>query len=168
MASKSKFSEYGLHPEAAIDVDALSDVARRDVEVRRVVITTAAGQKQTAGYTQNTTVKHNLGAVGLAGTLVAAYLTHETLPAGGALTARVVAYDASANAEVNLTDPVNPEAATVREGQAFTLATTNVALAADDTIELHCAADNSAISQDAQGVSVTLVWERTEASVPTR
>lgn len=168
MASKAKFSEHGLHYEAAIDVGALSDVARRDVEVRRVVIATAAGQKQTAVFAQNATVKHNLGPVGLGGKLKAAYLSQETLGAGGTLTCQLVAYDASGNAEVVLTDTVNPEAATVREGQAFTIATTNVALAAEDTLELHCAANDVAVTQDAQGVTVTLVWERTETDPPTR
>ena len=168
MANKAKFSAHGLNYEAAIDVAALSDVARRERDPRRVVIGAAAGQKQTAVFLQNLTVPHNLGAVGIAGTLKAAHLAMETLPAGGALTVQVAAYDASANAQVILTNTVNPEAATVEKGQAFTLATTNTALAADDTIRLLCTADNSVVSQDAQGVTVTLVWERTETDPPTR
>lgn len=168
MANKTAFSERGLPFGSAVDVAALSDVARRERDVRRVVITTAAGQKQTAVFTQNSTVKHNLGPVGLAGTLKAAYISQETLAAGGTLSWKLVAYDASGNAEVDLTSTVNPEAATVREAQTFSLAGTNTALAADDTIELHCVADNSVVSQDAQGVTVTLIWEPTESATPTR
>lgn len=164
----TKFSDRGLPYQSGVDVGALTDVARRERDVRRVVITTAAGQKQTAVFTQNSTVKHNLGPVGIAGTLKAAYISFETLPAGGTLSVGLVAYDASGNAEVVLTDTANPEDDTVREGTALVLATTNVALAADDTVELHCVADNNAVSQDAQGVTVTLIWEPAESSTPTR
>lgn len=162
MANLSKFSEKGLNKGARVDVDALSDIAQRYVDMRRVIIATAAGQKQTAVFTQNTTVKHNLGPVGIAGTLKAAIISCETLPAGGTLSLWLGAYDASANGEIVLTDALNPEGFTVREGASFVIATTNVALAADDTIELHCSASNDAVGTDAQGVSVTLVWEPTE------
>lgn len=164
----TKLSDRGLQYQSGVDVGALTDVARRERDVRRVVITTAAGQKQTAIFTQNSTVKHNLGPVGIAGTLKAAYISLETLPAGGTLSWKLVAYDASGNAEIVLTTTVNPESATVRESQAFTLDTTNVELAADDTLELHCTASNDAVSQDAQGVTVTCIWEPAESSTPTR
>lgn len=163
MATKAAFSKHGLNPELAVDVAALSDTARRHVTTHRVVIATASGQTQTAVFTQNTTVKHNLGPIGVAGTLKAAYVSQGTLAAGGTLTMQVVAYDSSANAEIVLTDTLNPEAGTVREAQTFTIATTNTALAADDTLELHCAASNDAVSQDARNVIVTCVWEPTEA-----
>lgn len=168
MADKEKFSARGLNTFSAVDVDALSDVARRHTEMRRVVIATAAGQKQTAVFTQNATVKHNLGPVGRIQTLKAAYLSCETLAAGGTLAVHLVAYDASGNAEIVLTATVNPEALTVREATAFTLAATNVELAAEDTLELHCVASDDAVSQDAQGVSVTCVWAPTETTPPTR
>ncbi len=168
MADKVKFSRNGLAYGAAVDVDALSDRASQVADHRRVIIATAAGQKQTAVFTQNATVKHNLGPIGRYATLAAAYVSCETLVAGGALTVGLVAYDASANAEVVLTATLNPEAFTVREGAACTLAATNVALDPDDTLELHCVADNVAVTQDAQGVSVTCLWDPTEATVPTR
>ena len=164
----TKLSDRGLQYQSGVDVGALTDVARRERDVRRVVITTAAGQKQTAVFTQNATVKHNLGPVGIAGTLKAAYISFEQLPAGGTLSVGLVAYDASGNAEIVLTDTANPEDDTVREGTALVLATTNVALAADDTIELHCVADDNAVGTAAQGVTVTLIWEPAESSTPTR
>jgi hypothetical protein len=167
MADKVPFSTHGLAPSACIDVDSLSTRARRYVEMRPVVIATASGQKQTAVFTQNSTVKHELGPVGQVATLKAAYVSQGTLGAGGALTLKLVAYDASGNAEIILTETVNPESGTVREAQAFTLATTNVELAADDTLELHAAADNAAVTQDAQAVRVTLVWEPSEEATPT-
>lgn len=160
-----KFSEHGLNHEAGIDVAALTDSAKRIVDTRRVVIATAAGQKQTAVFVINSTVKHNLGPIGIAGTLKAAYISFETLPVGGALTVGLVAYDTSGTAEVVLTDTPNPENDTVRTGAAFALAATNVELAADDTIELHCVADNNAVSTDGQGCTVTLVWEPAESTV---
>lgn len=157
---KVKF-EKQLHPSVVLDSGSASDRLAQKVESRRVVITTAAGQQQTAVFTQNATVKHNLGPVGLYGTLMAAYISCEQAPAGGTLSVALVAYDKSGTAEVTLTSTVNPEALTVRAGTAFTLATTNVALDPDDTIELHCVADNNAIGTPAQGVSVTLVWNPT-------
>ena len=167
MASKAKFSEHGLNHEAAIDVDALSDIARCDVEHRRVVIATAAGQKQTAVFTINSTVKHNLGPVGIAGTLASAIISFETLPVGGTLTVGLVAYDKSGAAEVVLTNTINPEDDTVRTGASWTLAATNVALDADDTLELHCVASNDAVGTDAQGVRVAMTWTPTDTA-PTR
>lgn len=168
MPNLTKFSERGIDKyRTRVDIDALSPRAKQFVDVRRVIIATAAGQTQTAVFTQNATVKHNLGPVGLPATLKAAYVSQETLGAGGTISLRVVAYDASANTEINLTDTLNPESGTVREAQTFTIATTNVELAADDTVELHAVADNNAISQDARGVTVTLVWEPTEETTIT-
>lgn len=162
--TKVKFSTHGLAPSVVLDSESLSDRAAEKLDVRRLVIATAAGQKQTAVYIINSTVKHNLGPVGIYGRLLRAYISHETLPAGGTLSAKLVAYDASGNAEVVLTTTIDPEAGTVREAQAFALDTTNVALDPDDTLELHCAASNNAVSQDAQGVSVALIWNPTPST----
>lgn len=163
MPNLTKFSERGINKfRTRVDIDALSPRAKQFVETRRVIITTAAGQKQTAVFTQNATVKHNLGPVGLPATLKAAYVSQEQAPAGGTLSYRVVAYDASANTEIDLTDTIDPEVGTVREAQTFAIATTNVELAADDTVELHAVADNNVVGTAAQGVSLTLVWEPTE------
>lgn len=163
------FSRVGLPRGSAVDIGALSTrAAYKGPDVRNVVITTAAGQTATAVFTQNATVKHNLGPVGLTGTLAAAYLSFTQLPAGGTLACHLVAYDASGNAEIILTDTVNPEAFTVREGGAFTLATTNVELAPEDTLELHCVASDDAVGTAAQGARVTCLWTPTEATVPQR
>lgn len=164
----TKFSKFGLPYGAGVDVDALTLRAKYRTVTIPVVISTAAGKTATAVFTQNSTVKHSLGPVGIPGTLRAAYISQTTLAAGGTLSWKLVAYDASANAEVVLTTTLDPEAATVREAQTFTLDTTNTQLEADDTFELHCTADNNAVSQDARGVMVTLVLENAEASQPQR
>lgn len=164
--TKTGLSVRGLNHESAVDVAALSTVASYiGPDVRRVVITTAAGQTATAVFTQNATVKHNLGPVGIDATLAQAVISCTQVPAGGTLSVRLVAYDASGNAEVILTDTLDPEALTVREGSAFTLATTNVALAKEDTLELHCVASDDAIGTPAQGVQVACVWVPTESAV---
>ena len=164
----TKFSKSGLPYGSGVDLDALTLRAKYRTVTIPVVISTAAGKTPTAVFTQNSTVKHSLGPVGIPGTLRDAYISQTTLAAGGTLSWKLVAYDASANAEVVLTSTLDPEAATVREAQQFTLANTNVELAADDTFELHCTADNNTVSQDARGVMVTLVFENAEASQPTR
>lgn len=151
-SNRAKFSQHGANSRMRVDVAALSPVARRQA-VRVIAV---------GDFTQSTTTKYSRGPIGFAGTLKAAYYSARTLPIGGTLSIRVVAYDASANAEINLTDTLNPEAGTAREGAAFTLATTNVALAADDVIELHEIADGSAVSQQVVDGYVTLVFERTE------
>jgi hypothetical protein len=163
------WSKVGLPRGSAVDIDALSTrAAYYGPDVRNVVITTAAGQTATAVFTQNATVKHNLGPVGFAGTLAKAFVSCTQLPAGGTLAVHLVAYDASGNAEIVLTETLNPEALTIREAGEFTLATTNVELAAEDTLELHCVASDDAVGTAAQGVRVTCLWSPTEATVPQR
>lgn len=168
MANKTAFSERGLPYGAAVDVDALSDRASwRPISVP-VVIATASGQTATAVFTQNSTVKHSLAPVGVPCILRAAAISQTTLAAGGTLSWALYAYDASGDAEIALTSGVNPESATAREAPTFTLAGTNVALAAEDTFELHCTADNNTVTQDARGVRVTLWVEPIESDPPTR
>jgi hypothetical protein len=154
-SNRAKFSQQGLNPLARIDQAALSPVARR-----QMVIVAAIG-----AFTQNTTTKFSRGPLGCAATLKAAYASCRTAPAGGTLSVRVVAYDASADAEINLTNTLDPEALTVREATAFALATTNTALSPEDTIEVHSVADNNAVGTAIVDGFVTLVFERTEDSV---
>lgn len=153
-SNKSKFSQFGLHPHARVDIGALSPVARRE-NVR------GAG----GAYTQNSTVKTSLGPLGFAGTLESGLFSYTTLPIGGALLVKVVAYDRSADTEIVLTDPIDPETGTVREGKAFVLAATNVALDADDTIEIHTIADNNTVGTAQVGGMYSLMFKRTEDSV---
>lgn len=162
----TKYSDRGQPWGQGVDADALTLRARQRTVVYPVIISSAAGRTATAMFTQNSTVKHNLGPVGAVATLRAAYISQTTLAAGGTLSWKLVAYDASGNAEVVLTTTLDPEAGTVREAQTFALDTTNVELAADDTLELHCVADNNTVTQDAKGVVVTAVWETSESSTP--
>ena len=154
----TKFSDRGLPYGSGVDLDALTLSARYTV-FRFPIVGTA--------YVQNATTKHNLGCVGVAGTVRGAYWSGKTVVAGGTLTGQLVAYDASGNAEVALTDTFNPESATAREGFALTLVTTNVALAADDTFEFHAVASDSAVTDITEGV-LTVIFEPSEASQPTR
>lgn len=167
--NKAAYSRYGKAPTVAIDVAALSDRARQRVVNIPLYYSTAAGSEHAAYFVINTTKKHALGPVGVPGILRAAYISSSAVPAGGTLDWQIVAYDASANAEILLTDTsTNPESITAREAQAQVLATTNVALAADDTLELHCIASNATVTQDAVGLVVTLVFENTETTPPTQ
>lgn len=150
----SKFSERALPLYTRVDVAALSPVARR------VPVRGASG-----AFTQNTTVKTSLGPLGFPGILEAGYFSFTQLPAGGTLQIKIVAYDRSADTEIILTDAADPETGTVREGKAFVLATTNVALDADDTIEVHTIADNNAVGTAAAGGFVGLVFKPTEDTV---
>lgn len=154
MTGMTKWSERGQPLYTRIDQDALSPVARRQTVL---VLPTGA-------WTQNTTTKFSRGPLGFVGTLISASVSFRTLPAGGTLSLTVVAYDASANAEIILCDAFNPEVGTVREASALTIAATNVELAAADTIELHSAADNNAVGTAAVDGYVTLVFERSEDS----
>lgn len=153
-----EFSKVGLPYQAGVDVGALTLAARYNV-MRFPLVGTV--------WTQNTTTKHSLGCIGVAGTIRAAYYSAKTVLSAGAATGGLVAYDASGNAEVVITDTFNPESATAREGYALTLATTNVALAADDTLEFHAIADNNAVTDVTEGV-VTVVFEPSEDAQPTR
>lgn len=153
-----ELSKAGLAYQSGVDVGALT-VASRYKPFRFTLAGTV--------WVQNATTKHNLGCLGIAGTVVRAYYSGKTVVAGGTLTGGVVAYDASANAEVVITDTFNPESATAREGFALTIATTNVALAADDTIEFHAVASDSAVTDVTEGVLV-LVVDPAEDSQPTR
>lgn len=157
MANKVPFSTHGLAPSACIDVDSLSSRARL-IQIRV--------QLPDSTWDLNTTNKHNIGSVGIPGTVRSAYLSQATLVAGGTLTGKIVAWDASANAEVDLTATVNPEAATAREGQALTLAATNFELAADDTLEFHATADNNAVT-DGTDVVIVINFEPAEEATPT-
>lgn len=167
-SSKEKFSVRGLPFESAVDGAALSVIARERVRTIPVYYSTAAGSANAGYFVINTTKKHALGPVGFAGTLTRAYISTVTAPAGGTLDWQIVAYDASANAEIVLTDTsTDPEAITAREAQAQVLDTTNVELAADDTLELHCIASNATVTQDAVGLCVTLVFDPVVSSETT-
>lgn len=154
MGSKQKFSLYGVPLETRVDVDSASPMLRQK-NVRG-----ASG-----AFTINSTVKTSLGPLGFPGTLVSGYFSFTTFPIGGALGIKIVAYDRSADAEIVLTDVPDPETGTVREGKAFALAATNVALDADDTIEVHTIADNNAVGTAAVGGVVSLMFKPTEDTV---
>lgn len=135
-----------------IDTLALSPVARR--QATRVI--------PLGDFTQSTTTKYSRGPVGFAGTLKAAYLACRTAPIGGVLSLTLKAYSVSGAAEITLCNSFDPETLVARTGVALTLATTNVALAAADTIEAHETADGSAVSQQIVDGYIILVFEKTE------
>ena len=155
MAFATKFSESNLPANTLVDLASLSTRARL--------------QQVTIGgltYTQNaTTYAATSYTLPFPGILVAASISAQVVPAGGTLAAIVAAYDESDNAEIILCDSFNPESLTAREGAALTVATTNVALAAGDTITIRGTADNNAVTTQAQGLSVTLTFRVTEETV---
>lgn len=159
MTTRSKASETGWNPNRRLDVAAASPV------VRRKVLKLHAGPRTTP-FTASATVKHNFGALGYAGTVKAAYISTAVLPnIATSATARLVAYDASANAEINITEAFDMEDSTTtlvaREAAAMTLAATNVALAADDTLELHLIA-GGAVTANGTDVVCVVIFEPTE------
>jgi hypothetical protein len=159
MAIYSKFSERGLNRNSKVDVGALSIRARRQLFHLRP-------GPRTTPFTASSTVKHNFGAIGVPGTVKAVYVSTGVLPnIATSATARLVAYDTSGNAEINLTDTFDVEDTTTalvaREAAAMTLATTNVELAADDTFEVHLVA-GGAVTTNATDLCVTVVFEPSE------
>jgi hypothetical protein len=162
MATMSKMSERGKNRDLRVDVDSLSPIAARKI------IHLRPGPRTTP-FTASSTVKHNFGAIGQAGTVKAAYLSTGVLPnIATSATARLVAYDTSANAEINITEAFDMEDSTTtlvaREAAAMTLAATNVALAADDTLEVHLIA-GGAITANGTDVALVVVFEPAEDSV---
>jgi hypothetical protein len=162
MASKAKASERNWNNGLRMDTAVASPV------LRRKVFRFSPGPRTTP-FTASATVKHNFGAIGYAGIVKAVYLSIGVLPnIATSATARLVAYDTSANAEINLTDTFDVEDSTTtlvaREAAAMTLAGTNVALAADDTFEVHLVA-GGAVTANATDVSVVVVFEATEDTV---
>ena len=155
--NQTKFSESNLPANTLVDLDSLSPRARY--------------QQVTLGgltYTQNaTTYAATSYTLPFPGILIAANISAQVVPAGGTLAAIVAAYDASANAEIVLCDSFNPETLTAREGAALTVATTNVALDAGDTITIRGTSSNDTVTTQAQGLSVTLTFQVTEADVIT-
>ncbi len=156
MASKrAKFSQHGANARCRVDQLALSPVARRQT-VKGVAL---------GDFTQSTTTKYSRGPLGFDGTLKAAYLSARTAPAGGVLSVTVKAFSAVGGTEITLCNSFDPATLTARKGSALVLATTNVALKAADTIEIHETADGSAISQQQVDGHLSLVFERTEDTV---
>lgn len=162
MASKAKASERNWNNGLRVDTAVASPVLRR--KVFRL-----GTNPRTTPFTASSTVKHSCGAIGYAGIVKAAYLSTAVLPnIATSATARLVAYDASANAEINLSEAFDVEDSTTtlvaREAAAMTLAATNVALAADDTFEVHLIA-GGAITTNATDLCVVVIFEATEDTV---
>lgn len=151
MTILNKASERLFGSQTVVDVDAASPRLRRHI----VTVPSAA-------FTQNSTTRGAGFVVPFPMRLVAAHVAYETVPAGGTLSARIVSYDESANAAVNLTDTTDPETLVAREGRALTLATTNVTLEANDVVQLQTVADNVTVTQAGAGGVATLVFEPIE------
>jgi hypothetical protein len=153
---KTKASELG----GALGVNGIIDVNAATYALRRKQLRGSAGN-----FTQNSTVKTSLGPLGFQAKLAAAYLSFTTLPVGGTLTVRIVAYDATGNAEVILTDALDAEVGTVREGKPFVLATTNRVLNADDTIEIHTIASDDVVGTQQVGGMVSMLFDPVDPGV---
>lgn len=161
-SNRAKYSQRGQNRGTRVDVDALSPVARRRIRELHP-------GPRTTPFTASTTQKHNFGAAGFAGIVKAAYISTAVLPnIATSATVRLVAYDASANTEINLSDAFDVEDSTTtlvaREPGAMTLATTNVAIEANDSLELHLIA-GGAVTTNATDLVVVIIYEPTEDTV---
>lgn len=161
MAIYSKFSERGLNRDTKVDVGAAS------IRLRRQLIHLRPGPRTTP-FTASATVKHNFGAVGVPGTVKAAYISTGVIPnIATSATAQLVVRDTSGDADINITDTFDVEDTTTtlvaREAAAMTLATTNVEVAADDTFEVWLVA-GGAVTTNATDLCVTVVFEPAEQS----
>lgn len=152
----SKYSVRGQPVNQRVDIAALSQRAGD----YRVALAAPA-------FTQNATTRGQQFVVPFPMTLRSAQMAYDVLPIGGTLTVGIVAYDASADAEIVLCDTMNPEVAamTAREGKAFALATTNVALDTGDTVCIVHTADNNAVSTAQVGGGATLLFTPVDQTV---
>lgn len=132
-----------------IDALAVSDA----VAIKRVAI-------PIANFTQNQTARAYGGPLGVRGKLVGAYLSCETVPAGGTLSVQAAVYDASANAEVSLA-AIDPETLTASEGAALTLTAANndaFTIEPEDTLRSLSVASNDLVgTQQVGGYLVLLI-----------
>lgn len=161
MAIYSKFSERGLNRDTKVDVQAAS------IRLRRQIFHLRPGPRTTP-FTASSTVRHNFGAIGVPGTVKAAYVSSGVLPnIGTSATVALAVRDKSGDADIAITDAFDVEDSTTtlvaREAAAMTLATTNVAVEADDTFEVVCVA-GGAVTTNATDLCVTVVFEPAEQS----
>lgn len=134
-----------IGPQGRVDALSLTDAAN----IKRVQVTLGA-------FTQNTTVKAWGGALGFRGTLIGAYISFLTVPAGGALLVNVVVQGSTALTMAS----VDPETAVTVVGLAMTLDATNQGAihAATDVIEVDTVADNNSVGTAQVGGICTLLF----------
>jgi hypothetical protein len=155
----NKISRRGIARNVVVDTRALSDRANT-FQVRIPV----------GAFTQNDTIEAYGGALGVPAKLVRADVGWLVKPAGGTLELQIIAYDSSANAAIVLAEDFNPEDAGVvnRESTTITLAATNVALAAEDTLEVHVIASNDAVSAAGTSGVVVLTFRKLDEATAER
>lgn len=139
-------------PGGIIDVDAATYALRR--KVVRIPL---------PSIVQNATTKHSLGAYGIGGNIVAAYISYRTLPtvASGTATFKLVKYDGST--ETDLTAATNLlSGLTARVGNSIAITSESAGVAAD-VVEWHVTVSNNAPTQGTEGFLV-LVIDPTEAT----
>jgi hypothetical protein len=153
--NKTRASERGgvLGQAGVVDVAALSYAARR--HTIRIPL---------PALVQNATTAHVLGAAGLTGTIVGAFLTYRTNPAvsGGTATYQLAVRNA-AGTQTLYSASANLLTLTAARANAVTLSSTPD-VAADTTLELQLVVSNNAPTQGVDGF-LTLVFDPTEPTV---
>ena len=169
MATRTRFSKFGLPYGSAVDVAALSDYAAAKPVTFVVPVGSQPLSANTAYFVINTSTDHVLGPVGVAGTIVKATYTSARVANLGAGT--VSLYKATdGSTKTLITNTLDPEtASTVNIARNFTMVTAASAstVAANDVLFLRCTADNNTVTTDVSSVRIT-VWIVPTDTAPTR
>lgn len=147
MGNKSRFSLFGLPLESRVDTASLSPKARYKLMHR------------TISFSLTAATSHNLGTFGIAGTVVAAYVSNRTVGTYTTATLKL----RNATQSLDITSTLDP--ATVATGgatSAFTLAASQPSNAATDNLVLVAAGTFTAQPVEMQ---VVVVVDPTEDTV---
>lgn len=139
-------------PGGIIDAAALTYASRRKV----------ARIPMPATLVTNTTTKHSLGAHGINGNIVAAYVSYRTKPVIGssaACTFKLVDYDGTT--ETDLTSAFDVVASTARVANALSPVATPPDVLGTSVLEVHVTVGNGAVTQGADGF-LTVVYDPNE------
>lgn len=166
MATRTRFSKFGLPYGSAVDMAALSDYAAAKPMSFAVPVGAQPLSANSAYFVINASTDHVLGPLGVAGVIVAASISHSRLASLGAGSFSLYAATTDGTTKTLLTNTLDPETGTANVGRAFTIASTT-ARAATDVIFLRCTADNNTVTTDVSSVRVTL-WVIPTDTAPTR
>lgn len=168
MATRTRFSKFGLPYGSAVDVAALSDKAAAKNVSFAAVVGAQPASANTAYFTINQSNDHFLGFVNEACTVVSAKVA-----SGRATNLGTGSYSlyksTDGSTKTLITDTVNSDTVTAFVPSSFTMVTASSAnvLAAGDQLWLRCTADNNTVTTDASAVKVMVQVIPTDTT-PTR
>ena len=168
MATRTRFSKFGLPYGSAVDVAALSDKAAAKQLTFVPVVGAQPVAANTAYFVINASTDHFLGAVQSAGTVVAASVASGRVANIGTGTYSLYK-STDGSTKTLITNTIDPEAVTAFVPSNFTMVTASSAnvLAAGDQLWLRCTASNATITTDASAVKVMVQFIPTDTA-PTR